>query len=84
MTTGAIAASATRSDPISVKEYLDGIRTTIDIDGDGKTDALTDGLLILRYLFGLGGTALTNNAVGPNATRPTAATIVPYIQSLMP
>ncbi|MED6344861.1 MAG: 1,4-beta-D-glucan glucohydrolase, partial [Pseudomonadota bacterium] len=24
-----------------------------DIDGDGNVDALTDGLLLLRYLFGL-------------------------------
>ena len=30
-----------------------------DIDGDGNVDALTDGLLLLRYLFGLSGDTLT-------------------------
>ena len=30
-----------------------------DIDGDGTVDALSDGLLLLRYLFGLTGNTLT-------------------------
>ena len=30
-----------------------------DIDGNGNVDALTDGLLLLRYLFGLSGDTLT-------------------------
>ena len=30
-----------------------------DIDGNGSVDALTDGLLLLRYLFGLTGLNLT-------------------------
>ena len=30
---------------------------SIDIDGDGKVDALTDGLLLLRYMFGLSGSS---------------------------
>ena len=45
---------------------------------------MTAGLLMLRYLFGLRGPALVNGAVGPSAGRGTAATIEPYIQSLMP
>lgn len=40
-----------------------------DIDGDGKTEALTDALLIMRYLFGFRGNTLTDGAVSPNATR---------------
>ncbi len=27
----------------------------LDIDGDGKSDALTDGLLVIRHLFGFSG-----------------------------
>ena len=36
---------------------------TFDIDDDGELDALTDGLLILRYLFGFSGSTLTEGAV---------------------
>jgi hypothetical protein len=46
-----------------------------DIDGNGKIDALTDGLLSLRAQFGLTGTAVTNGAIGPGAIRTTWADI---------
>ncbi|MCS5570643.1 MAG: hypothetical protein NZ768_10015, partial [Pseudomonadales bacterium] len=36
---------------------------SFDIDGDGETEALTDGLLVLRYLFGFSGTTLSESAV---------------------
>jgi len=42
---------------------------TLDIDGNGKFDALTDGLILIRALFGLTGAAATNGALGPGATR---------------
>lgn len=44
---------------------------SLDIDGNGTIDALTDGLLILRAMFGLTGTAVTSGAVAANATRKT-------------
>ena len=84
LTAGAIGATATRSDPVAVVAYLDGIRASLDIDGNGNVDALTDGLLILRYLFGVRGAALISNVVGAGATRTTAAQIESYIQALMP
>ena len=40
-----------------------------DIDSDGQTDALTDGLLLLRYLFGLTDAALTSGATATSASR---------------
>lgn len=46
-----------------------GGNCTLDVDGNGTPDALTDGLMVLRALFGLTGTAVTNNAVGGGATR---------------
>ena len=55
-----------------------------DIDGNGAVDALTDGLMLLRYLFGLRGDMLIGGAVSPDATRSTAADIEGYIQSYMP
>ena len=84
LTTGAIGAGATRTDPAAVQGYLDAIRSQLDVDGDGKPDALTDGLLLLRYLFGLRGAALIAGAVGSGATRTTADQIEAYLQTLMP
>jgi DNA-binding beta-propeller fold protein YncE len=55
-----------------------------DIDGDGQFDALTDGLLILRYGFGFTGATLATGAVDlANCTRCTSAAIEAYIQALL-
>ena len=40
---------------------------SIDIDGDGEFDALTDGLLLLRSMFELTDSALISNVIGRNA-----------------
>ena len=53
----------------------------LDIDGDGKVDALTDGLMLLRILFGLTGAQVTNNAVSASATRPTWADIRAFLNA---
>jgi hypothetical protein len=84
LTTGALGPTATRTDPTVVKAYLDGIRPALDVDGNGIADALTDGLLIVRYLFGLRGDALISGALDPLATRTTAAAVEAYLQTLMP
>jgi hypothetical protein len=47
--------------------------TNYDIDGDGHYDALTDGLLMIRYMSGLRGAPLTAGAMSANATRSAAA-----------
>ena len=70
--------------PADIVLYLDSIKPQIDIDGNGRADALTDGLMILRYLFGVRGPSLIGGAIGPGATRTTAAQIEQYIQSLLP
>jgi hypothetical protein len=45
------------------------LRCNLDLDGNGPLDALTDGLLFFRALFGLTGAAITNGAIGIGATR---------------
>jgi hypothetical protein len=75
-------ASYTKSDDIELRIQLLG--DFIDIDGNGQIDALTDGLLILRYLFGLEGEALINGVVADNATRVTANDIQAHLESLKP
>jgi hypothetical protein len=84
LTGSALGGTATRTDPAALKTHLDAIRTALDVDGNVTADALTDGLLIIRYLFGLRGDALIAGAVDPLATRKTAADIEAYLQTLMP
>jgi hypothetical protein len=83
LTNGAIGSGATRTTPAAVLAQLDVIRPLLDVDGNGTPDALTDGLLIIRYLFGLRGASLIAGAVAPDATLTTAPQIEAYIDSLM-
>jgi hypothetical protein len=54
----------------------------MDVDGNGVVDALTDGLLLLRWQFGLKGNALIAGAIGANATRTNAVDIEAYLTKL--
>lgn len=55
---------------------------SIDIDGNGEFDALTDGLLLLRSMFELSGSPLIANVVGTNAVYSTAEEIEFRISSV--
>ena len=52
-----------------IERFLLQVRPMLDIDGDASPGALTDGLLILRFLFGFRGQTLFENAVSEGATR---------------
>ena len=69
-----------------IQDYLTSLTTgvpkTLDIDSNGPADALTDGLLVVRYLMGLRGTALTQSAVGSGNQR-NAAQIETYLGTLV-
>ena len=54
----------------------------LDIDDDKSIDALTDGLLILRFLFGIRGENLSSDALSPNAERNTVRELEEYLQAL--
>ena len=82
VTNGAISLGAARFDPVRILLRLTEIRPQLDVDGNGVVDALTDGLLVIRDLLGLTGTALTQGAIGPGATRTTAAQVQTYLASL--
>ena len=75
----AVDASATRSTPEDIKAYLDAYSAELDVDGNGTNSALTDGLLIIRYLFGFNGSSLVQNAVAPDGERTSAADISVYL-----
>ena len=77
--------TATRTDPVAIKTYLDGIRPLLDIDGNNSVNALTDGVLIIRYLLGLTSDVLISGAVDLQlGARKTAADVKNYLQLLMP
>ena len=59
-------------------------RVSLDIDGNGKAEALTDGLLVIRYLFGFRGESLTASAVASDAQRRTPQEIEAFIRVLIP
>jgi|GEM_PF-3560704 len=79
---GTIGAGASRFTGPQIDGFLADFRPVLDIDGNGTTDAATDGVLLTRYLFGLRGANLIADAVGVGAIRNTAALIEARIQAL--
>ena len=84
LATGAISTDATRDRAEDISELLAGADSELDIDGNGESKALSDGLLLIRYLFGFTGDALTVGAIGEGATRDTSEAIEAYISDRVP
>lgn len=72
---------ALRATPTAITTYLDSIKNSLDIDLDGRWTLATDGVLLVRYLLGLRGTALTSGATGSNAFRTAPALVESYIRN---
>jgi hypothetical protein len=54
----------TQCEADDIETYIASIRDEhLDVDDDGEEDALTDGLLVLRYLFGFRDGVLVGGAV---------------------
>lgn len=83
LTNSAIALDAVKT-PQQIQNSLSLASNIADIDGNGELDALTDGLLLLRYLFDLRGDSLVNTAVAIGASRSNNIDLEQYIASLMP
>ena len=75
-----LSQSVTDSTLISVT--INALDTKLDIDGNGTVDALTDGLLLYRYLDGHRGQSLVSGVIAPNAKRFSADHIEVYLESL--
>ncbi|MDC0172755.1 hypothetical protein OAK26_03295 [Gammaproteobacteria bacterium] len=80
--TGVIGQDASRATSLEIESYLNENRSSLDIDGNGDISALTDGLLILRNLFGLEGGTLISDVIGDQSTRSSANAIIDYINSI--
>ena len=79
-----VSGDATRNSAAAITAYLDDLKPKLDIDGNGQVDALTDGLLITRYLLNIRGPALIAGAMGVGATRTTFTQIENHLAGLLP
>ena len=81
LTNAALGANAERN-AAAISSYINALGSALDVDGDGSVKATTDGLLVLRYLLGLRGTALTSGAVNPGTVTPAA--VENFLLTLLP
>ncbi len=83
LTTGATALNCTRCSPVDVQTYIDGLGLTLDVYDNGTLEPLSDGVLILRFMFHFTGTTLTSGALGSGCSaRCDAAAILAFLQTL--
>ena len=82
LASGAVAEGALRRDPEELQAYLEDNQLLLYVDGDGETAPLSDGLLIIRSLFGFSGDALTSGAVGDRATRTDSSDLESYLETI--
>lgn len=81
---GAVSGGASRDGSDAIASYLTDADSELDIDGDGESKPLTDGLLLIRYLFGFSGDSLISGAIGDGAERDTAEEVEAYIKERVP
>jgi len=81
LTNGALGSNATITNASDIATYISTRRVSFDLDGNSTLDPLTDGLLLMRYLFGFTGEQMTYNAVDLTAARSTYGEIVDHIAS---
>jgi hypothetical protein len=84
LVSGTIASNASITSAQDILMEIDRLGMLLDVDGNGQIDALTDGLLILRYLFGLEGDTLIAGVLAQDATRTTAIEIQTHLAGLTP
>ena len=78
---GALSDDAFRDSPQQIEKRITDLGNAIDVDADGEVLPLTDGLLIIRALFGFSGESLILGALG-NLAEGTASTISQRIRNL--
>ena len=69
------AVEGSRASPADIEAYLESLEPELDLDGDGVVQPLTDGLILMRSLFGFSGEALISGATALNAPNQTAEAI---------
>jgi len=97
LVSGAVDPTGGRTDASEIADWIERGRVEpstcddqqnyvhLDVDKNGEVTALTDGIIILRHLFGYTGTNLTKGAIGPGAkrTETDANLIATYIDDCL-
>ena len=78
----ALSSGATRTTPAQIQSYLVALGAALDIDLDGRRDALSDGLLLMRALVGHTGDGLIDGVLGPDAVRIDPQEILTFVEVL--
>lgn len=68
---------------LDVKAAYDAPFAKLDVDNNGVSEPSKDGVLIMRYLLGIRGSALTNGAIGLGARRTLSTDIETYLGTLL-
>jgi len=76
---GALGANATVTLPEQLLRRVN--IEALDADGNGDVSVLNDGLIVMRALSGLNGTAVVHAAVGPSALRTSWTQVRDYLNT---
>ncbi len=79
-----VVASDSQLTTAEIQSNLEKAEVIMDIDGNGSIGALSDGLLLLRYMFGLRDEILVNDVIAADASRSSAEDISQHIELYMP
>ena len=80
---GVISPDSPYGTPPEIKSRMGMLGELLDVDGNGQQDALTDGLLIIRYLFGFRGNELFSGLMPPNTTESDLNNIEDHLEKLV-
>ena len=83
LTDGVMALNSTMSSE-EVAVAVEKAAMIADVDGNGEVNALTDALIVLRYLFGLRDQVLVDGVIASDATRISVEAIEQHIELFMP
>ena len=71
-----------RTEPDAIHQFAGDGRSYLDVDLDGQTLPLSDGILIIRYLAGFTGQPLVEDAVNPQGGRTEPGEILAYLDGI--
>jgi hypothetical protein len=84
LTSGAIGNNSNYNSAAEIQARISSIHSSLDIDNNGELDALTDGLIILRYLFEMRSNSLIDGVISPTGNRSNLDDILTYFDTLIP
>jgi Bacterial Ig-like domain (group 3)/Galactose oxidase, central domain len=84
LTQSVLGSNPQRTASDEIEDRLNSMTPLLDVDQNGRADAMTDGVVILRFLLGFRNDALTQNAIGVGARRTDPTEISTHLQSMMP